>query len=291
MDIAIICVPYQNDIARWGVARGPQAYLDAGLVDALRATGHQILEPVWIELPRSERTRDTVTNLGTIAKYTAAEVATALRHPETFVVVLEGECTHALGPVGGLAQVKGAPGIAWFDAHGDMNTMETTTSGLLGGMSYAVALGWEFPDWREAAGLDQPVRPQAAALIGTSDLDPPELAALARHPILHIDAEALTPPGAGERVAHAMRQRADEAAGWYMHIDVDVAGTEVVPGCLTPAPYWPPRQHLIDAAAAVTRSVPIDVVSLATYNPGTDPQRLGAAFGIDMLVAVITNKQ
>jgi len=44
MDIAIICVPYQNDIARWGVARGPQAYLDAGLIDALRDTGHTILE-------------------------------------------------------------------------------------------------------------------------------------------------------------------------------------------------------------------------------------------------------
>jgi arginase len=96
MEIAIICVPYQNDIARWGVARGPQAYLDAGLLDTLRATGHQILEPVWIELKRSERTRDPVTNLGTLAKYTAASVATPLRRPGTFVVVLEGECpTHS----------------------------------------------------------------------------------------------------------------------------------------------------------------------------------------------------
>jgi deazaflavin-dependent oxidoreductase (nitroreductase family) len=56
-------------------------------------------------------------------------------------------------------------------------------------------------------------------------------------------------------------KRVEEAAGWYLHIDVDVAGPEVVPGGLTPAPYWPPRHHLIDAAAAITRSVPVDVVS------------------------------
>ncbi len=292
MEIAIICVPYQNDVARWGMARGPQAFLDAGLIDALRATGHHTLEPVWIELPRSERTRDTVTNLGNLARRTAAEVALALRRPdETFVVVLEGNCTHALGPLGGLAQVKGAPGIVWFDAHADMHTMQTTTTGLLGGMPYAVALGWEFPDWREAAGLDYPVRPQAAALIGTSDLDPEEVAALVRHPILHLDAFALTEPGAGERVAHAIRPRAREAANWYVHIDLDVAGPQVVPGAMTPAPHWPPRHQLIDAAAAVTRSVPVAVVSLAAYNPEQDQQRLGAAFGIDMLVAVIENKK
>lgn len=292
MEIAIICVPYQNDVARWGMARGPQALLDAGLIDALHATGHTTLEPVWIELPRSERTRDTVTNLGNLARRTAAEVALALRRPdETFVVVLEGNCTHALGPLGGLAQVKGTPGLAWFDAHGDMHTMQTTTTGLLGGMPYAVALGWEFPDWREAAGLDRPVRPHAAALIGTSDLDPEEIAALASHPILHIDAFALMEAGAGERVAHAIKPRAEEAASWYVHIDLDVAGPQVVPGAMTPAPYWPPRQQLIDAAAAVTRSVPVAVVSLAAYNPEQDQQRLGAAFGIDMLMAVIANKE
>ncbi|HZO76272.1 MAG TPA: arginase family protein [Ktedonobacteraceae bacterium] len=292
MEIAIICVPYQNDVARWGMARGPQAFLDAGLVDALRATGHHTLEPVWIELPRSERTRDTVTNLGNLARRTAAEVELALRRPdETFVVVLEGNCTHALGPLGGLAQVKGTPGIAWFDAHADMHTMQTTTTGLLGGMPYAVALGWEFPDWREAAGLDHPVRPQAAALIGTSDLDPEEVAALTHHPILHIDASALMEAGARERVAQAIRPRAREAATWYLHIDLDVAGPQVVPGAMTPAPYWPPRHHLVEAVAAVTRSVPVAVVSLAAYNPEQDQQRLGAAFGIDMLMAVIANKE
>jgi arginase len=288
LEISIICVPFQNDVTRWGSARGPQAFLDAGLIEALREAGHQVLDPVWIELPRTERTRDTITNLGRIAHRTAAAVRAALQRPGGFALVLEGDCTHAVGPIGGLAQARGAAGVAWFDAHGDMCTMETTTSGLWGGMPYAVALGWEFVDWREAAGLEPPVRPEAAALIGTSDLDDAEVEALKQHPILHLDALELSRPGAGELALQAIRSRAHEAAAWYVHIDVDVAGPEVVPGGLTPAPYWPPRQHLIEAAASVARAVPVQALALAAYNPSGDAQKSGARFGIEMATAIVS---
>jgi arginase len=291
VDISLVCVPFQNDVSRWGYARGPQAYLDSGLVDALQSKGHHVHDPVWIELPRSERTRDTVTNLGRIAARTAQAVRESLEKSGGMVVVLEGDCTHALGAPGALAQLKETPGIVWFDAHGDMCTMETTMSGLLGGMPYAVALGWEFADWREAAGLEPPVRPEAAALIGASDLDPAEEEALAKHPILNIDARELSRPDVVARVEAGLRPRAREATAWYLHIDVDVAGPEVVPGGHTPAPYWPPREHLIAAAAAVARTVPVRVASLAAYNPTTDPEGLGAAFGIDMLTSIVAQSR
>src|SRR5215471_5010645 len=191
MHINIISIPYQVDVSRWGCALGPQAFLDHGLLQLLEAKGHTVSKPTWIELPKSERTRDTVTNLGCIAKRTSAAVSAALKQVDCFVLVLEGDCTHAIGAIGGLAQASGSPGVVWFDAHGDLNTMETTTSGFLGGLPYAVALGWDLDDWRLAAGLEQPVRPEAAALIGASDLDPPEVEALQHHPILQIDAVEL----------------------------------------------------------------------------------------------------
>ena len=75
MNISIICVPYQLDVARWGFALRPQAFLDAGLVERLEARGHHVNEPVWINLPRDERIRDTVTNLGRLATHTSDAVA------------------------------------------------------------------------------------------------------------------------------------------------------------------------------------------------------------------------
>ena len=149
MHITLICIPYQVDVTHWGCANGPQAFLDHGLIPLLEAKGHTISPPIWIELPKAERTRDSATNLGRIATRTAVAVRQALEKDTSFVLVLEGDCTHAVGPLGGLAQAKGNPGVVWFDAHGDLNTMETTTSGFLGGMPYAVALGLDLDDWRQ----------------------------------------------------------------------------------------------------------------------------------------------
>ena len=287
MHITIICIPYQIDVTRWGCALGPQAFLDHGLIQLLEAKGHTVSNPTWIELPKSERTRDSITNLGNIAKRSSSAVSAALKQEDSLVLVLEGDCTHAVGAIGGLAQAKGSPGVVWFDAHGDLNIMETTTSGFLGGLPYAVALGWDLDDWRLAAGLVQPVRPEAAALIGASDLDPAEIEALQLHPILRIDAVEMVQPGVAKRLQAALRPRANEAKAWYLHIDLDIAGPEENPGNLTPAPHWPPRQHIIEAARATAQTVPVKVASLAVYNPAGDVNGRGARFGLDMAMAIV----
>ena len=287
MDITIVCIPYQMDMARWGYALGPQALLDHGLISELEQRGHQVRPPIWIELPSSERTRDTVTNLGRIASRSAAAASEALRRENSIVLLLEGDCTHAVGAIGGLAQALGRPGVVWFDAHGDLNTRATSSSGYWGGMPYAVALGWDLEDWRLAAGLEPALRPEAAALIGTSDLDPPEQAALQQHPIWHLEAKEMLEPGVAARIQAGLRPRAPNAAAWYLHIDLDVAGPEEVPGGLTPAPYWPPRAHLIEAAGAAAQAVPVRAYSLAVYDPRGDPTRRGAQFAIEMALAVL----
>lgn len=287
-NIAIVCVPYQVDVARWGVAKGPEAFLAAGLLQQIEQRGHTVEGPVWIELPKAERTRDTVTNLGKIAQRTATAVYAAL-HEGNFVLVLAGDCTHALGPIGGIAQEKGATGVVWFDAHGDMNTMETSTTGLWGGMPYAVAMGWDIKldDWRLAAGLAEPVHPEAAALIGTSDLDEAEIEALHSHPLLWVEAKQMMSQEAAKQVETSLRKRANEAPGWYLHIDMDVAGTEELPGSLTPAPYWPPRQILLETVKETMQAVPVSAATIAVYNPSSDINGRGLRLGLDMAGAIL----
>ena len=287
MNITIVCIPYQIDVARWGCANGPQAFLDHGLIQLLEARGHSVSAPTWIELPKAERTRDSVTNLGRIAQRAAAAVRAALQKDDGFALVLEGDCSHAVGAIGGLAQARGQAGVVWFDAHGDLNTMQTSTSGFLAGLPYAVALGWDLDDWRLAAGLEPPVRPQAAALIGASDLDPAEVEALARHHMAQVDARDMMQPGVTERIQAVLRPLASEANAWYLHIDLDVGGPQECPGGFTPAPYWPPREHILQAAKATVATLPVKVASLAVYNPAADVDGRGARFGLDMALAML----
>jgi arginase family enzyme len=42
METGIVCVPFHTDMGRWGMARGPQAILDAGLIARSHASGHTV---------------------------------------------------------------------------------------------------------------------------------------------------------------------------------------------------------------------------------------------------------
>ena len=285
MQIIPILVPFAGDVARWGAARGPAAIMQGGLADTLRGCGHTVAELVEIAFPRERRTRDQVTNLGVIAAMVSDAVAAAIGAGK-MPLVLEGNCTQAVGPAGGVARACGGAGIVWYDAHGDMHTLRTTSTGLLGGMPYAVCLGWDFADWREAAGLVAPVRPEAAALIGASDLDPEEEAALQTHPIARLDATAMGDDAAA-RTASLLAPRATAAPGWYMHLDLDVAGTEELPGAMTPAPHWPPRAALVASVAAAGRAVALRCLGIAAYNPEGDPERRGVRLATDLAVAAL----
>jgi arginase family enzyme len=101
-----------------------------------------------------------------------------------------------------------------------------------------------------------------------------------------MDAVDMQAPDVAVRWETALGARRDAATSWYIHLDVDVAGPDVVPVALTPAPHWPPREQLLEAAAATVQAVPCRVMGIAAYDPAGDTDRRGAAFAIDMAIAV-----
>jgi arginase len=285
LNIALVTVPYDHDVARWGCATGPQALLDAGIVDRLDALGHTVVSQVHVELTRTERTRDMITNLGTIGERLSYAVADACT-TDAFALVLAGNCPHAVGACGGIARAGVQPGIVWFDAHGDLHTYATTETGFVGGMPFAVSLGWDLDDWREACGLSSPVAAQAAALIGANDLDSAEVAAIARTGIARLDADALDT--SGDATHHLLEPRASAAAAWYLHLDIDVVGEEV-PGATTPSDHPARGERVLASLRAATATVPVRVATIATYNPGGDPGRRGIPFIFSCVETILEN--
>jgi arginase len=287
MRIVVVTVPYSGDVSRWGTALGPAALLDAGLVAELREAGHDVVAVRGVELRREERRRDVVGNIATLAARTAEAVRAAVVEDDALALVLAGDCTHAVGPPGGLAQAGLTPGIVWFDAHGDINTMATTDTGLLGGMPLAVSMGWEFDDWAEAAGLVPPVDPRAVALVGTCDLDPAERDAIAAHDIVDVDARLLDSATGLDELRRRLAGRAGLADAWYLHVDLDVAGAGVVPGPLTPALAPPSRARVLEAVRAAAETVPVRAATVAVYSPAADADGRGARFGLDVAGALV----
>lgn len=123
-------------------------------------------------------------------------------------------CAVALATLPAVAAHHPDAVVVWFDAHADVNTPETTTTGYLGGLALSAPLGL----W--GSGLGAGLAAGNAILAGVRDVDPPETEL--------IDATALTlvPPGSGfaERLDRAVAGRPV-----YVHIDCDVLEPDIVP--------------------------------------------------------------
>ena len=88
-------------------------------------------------------------------------LAVAIDLPER-PLVLGGCCCSHIGAVEALAARNGRIALVWFDAHGDLNTPETSPSGNMWGMPLRMILD------------SGAVAPQDAILVGARSLDPPE---------------------------------------------------------------------------------------------------------------------
>ena len=112
-------------------------------------------EAAWLELPYPEA---AIVEAESLEEQSLALAADLPARP----LVLGGCCCSHIGAVEGLAARVGRLSLVWFDAHGDLNTPQSTPSGNTWGMplrmivdSAAVAVG-------------------DVALVGARNLDPPE---------------------------------------------------------------------------------------------------------------------
>ena len=91
-----------------------------------------------------------------------AQIAAQRRNLPALPLVLGGCCCAHVGAIGGLASRPGRLAVVWIDAHGDLNTSESSPSGNPWGMPLRRVIDEGF------------VRVSDVALVGARNLDPPE---------------------------------------------------------------------------------------------------------------------
>jgi arginase len=208
-------------------------------------------EVVTAELPAG----DVWEQLGALYSLAVRAVADAAGDGAGPVVVLSGDCATALGTVAGLQRAGADPGVVWFDAHGDVQTLETTTSGYLPGMALRLLTGYRPELIAARLGL-QPVREQRVVLVGARDLDPPEVTYLAAAPIRRTEVTGL--------------RATDLPDGpLYVHLDLDVVDPAAVPGLRFPAPGGPGPAQVADALRLLLGTGRVAAVGVAcSWRPG-----------------------
>ncbi len=250
LNVRIITVPYHLD--EWLPA------LDLPLDGA---------QTITVTLPSG----DVWDRLAALYQAVAGPVGSAVTGGDV-PLVLSGDCTTALGTVAGLQAAATQPAVVWFDAHGDVQTLETTTSGYLGGLPLRLLAGYRPELIATRLGLTA-VPEQRILLTGARDLDPPEATYLASSRIHRAEVTGLT--------------AADLPAGpLYLHVDLDVIDAAQLPGLRYPAPGGPSMDQVAHAVRLIMDTGRVAAVGLAcTWHPGHAAaarvqQPLAAALGL-----------
>ena len=279
MNIQLLLVPYDSGQRGWRCGAGPEHLVRAGLPAHLQRQGHIVTAIHIIEDDPAYPPAEIRTAFELIRRL--ANSVRSARITGHFPLVLGGNCNTAVGTLSGLTPARRA--TFWFDAHGDCNTPETTTSGFLDGMGLAMTMGLCWQHLGATVPGFQPVAADATFLLGARDLDPPEAAVLQESAVTTIPVDQI-PEGLSGRLA---RVPLTDTLG-YLHLDLDVLDPTVGHANYPASPTGLSVAHLTSAIAVIRSRVPLGAAALTSYSPEDDHDQgvCTAAFAaIDAIVA------
>jgi arginase len=265
MRLTLIVVPYDSGRLDVRMGAGPRHLVTSSLPENLQDAGHDV-EVFEVLLPEGFHTE--VTAGVTLMRRTAEAVGTVLERGR-LPVLLSGNCGVAVGMVAALGPA--ATGVLWFDAHGDLNTPETTPSGYFDGMGYAMLLGY---GWRQLAATVPgyaPLPADHAALLGARDLDPGERALIERNGMLFLQPAALREEASRE-VLGAFGRRVERI---HVHVDPDVFDPDVLRGNGLSVPGGLAPSEVVASAVEALRKAPLAGLSIGSYDPREDDPLTG----------------
>ncbi|WP_078382519.1 arginase [Sutcliffiella halmapala] len=238
-DISIIGVPMDLGQTRRGVDMGPSAIRYAGVVDRLEKLQHTIEDLGDIEIGSRERTTSNESNLKNLkavaeASETLAAKVDGVVTQGKFPLVLGGDHSIAIGTIAGLAKHYPNMGVIWYDAHGDLNTGETSPSGNIHGMPLAVSLGLGNPTLTGIGGYETKIKPENIVIIGARSLDEGEKVLIKEKGIKVFTMHEIDRMGMTAVMEEAIAYLKERTDGVHLSLDLDGLDPHDAPGVGTP---------------------------------------------------------
>jgi arginase len=182
-----------------------------------------------------------VRNAGAVRDYSLAlarrlgELLDARRFP----LVFGGDCSILLGTMLAL-KTRGRYGLVYIDGHTDFALPETSLSGGAAGMDLALVTGRGLKSLTDLGSPGHLVRDEDVVVLGNRDIADSDHywgRAILETRILRHDLHALRRTGIGRTAAEALATlRSRGLNGFWIHVDVDVLDSELMPAVDSPQP-------------------------------------------------------
>ena len=201
--------------------------------------------------------------------------------------MLGGDHSISVGTVSAIAGAASREGkkvgLLWVDAHGDINTPETSPSGNIHGMPVAALLG-EGPDELISIGGAVPkVDPRNVAMVAIRSLDEGEKLRLKRYGIEVHTMSEVDRIGIDEVMKMALARVGDGTDRVHVSFDLDAVDPTVAPGVGTPVKGgldYREAHFLMEMLSASGVMTSLEVVEA---NPILDDRNASAAFAVELV--------
>jgi arginase len=291
-EVAVIGAPLDLGAGRRGVDMGPSAIRYAGLDQRLaEKLGVRVVDSGNVTSPVVETTAagdtqarylaqilDLCDRLSTLVADAAGRGAMPL--------VLGGDHSVALGSLVGMAKVRGTGGVVWIDAHGDLNTPETSPSGNVHGMVLAAALGLAGDSFRRDGWPLPAIASGKLALVGVRSLDDGE-----RKLLSTLDAKVFTMSEVDRiGIEPCMRDALAHAAGAeFLHVslDMDAVDPDAAPGVGTPVRGGLSYREAHLAMETVASSGLLDSMDVVEVNPILDQENATGQLAVELVESAL----
>jgi arginase len=297
--VRIIGVPMDLGQSRRGVDMGPSALRGAGLQPSIKKLGLQVEDIGNLsvkqpeEMPVGEKRAKYMQEIAETCGDVAAAAEKALS--EGFLpLVLGGDHSIAAGVAAGVANYfrkdKKQIGYLWLDAHGDMNTPESSPSGNVHGMPLAAIMGYGASELVDLLGFKPKAEPGNIVIVGARDLDAQERKIVKKSGIHVFTMRDIDERGMREVMADALKYAMDDTAGIAVSLDMDFVDPSDAPGVGTPVRGGVTYReaHLAMEMIADTESmVSLEVVEI---NPILDEHNRTALLGVELVLSGLGQK-
>ena len=294
--VHIIGVPLDLGGARRGVDMGPSAVRIAGIGEAIAKLGRQVIDKGNLPAPIAEtedaldRHKKYIDPIAAVCRSLHASCLASLE-ADAIPLVLGGDHSLAAGSVAASAdwirRINGKPlGLIWVDAHGDMNTPETTTSGNVHGMPLAALLGRE-PLELASIGTVPSVLPQHTVLVGIRNLDENEKGQIRAAGVHVFTMKDIDRQGIATVAERAIELASAGTGGIHVSFDLDVCDPSIAPGVGTPVRGgldYRESHMIMELVADSNQLIALDLVEV---NPTLDNRNATAEFAAELALSAL----
>jgi len=294
--VHVLGVPLDLGGNRRGVDMGPSAVRIAGLGERLTGMGCTVVDKgdVLAPIPETRAERDPKKKyIREIARVCQRLYQLAYESHElgALPIVLGGDHSLAAGSAGASADFAasqgGDLGLLWIDAHGDMNTPATTTSGNVHGMPLAALLGPEPAELSKIGARSPKFRADRAVLIGVRNLDDQEKQAIRDSKISVFTMKDIDRHGIAVVMKRALALAGKDTRGIHVSFDLDVCDPTIAPGVGTPVKGGLDYREAHMVMEMVADSGKLAGLDLVEINPILDTTNQTAILGAELALSAL----